>query len=112
MPKQLSFRPDSSYMIMGGLGGIGRSPCKKFVEHGAKSLIILSRNAGGTKGSQQFLNKLYRAGCAATVVSCDVSYESQVKALMKSYKAELPPIRGVIYADMVLEVQNPLHNFP
>jgi NAD(P)-dependent dehydrogenase (short-subunit alcohol dehydrogenase family) len=49
-----SLRPDVSYLIVGGIGGIGRSLCEWMVDHGAKHVIIMSRGAS----SNPFLTEL------------------------------------------------------
>lgn len=101
---RLQLRPDASYMVVGGLGGIGRSLCNKFVESGAQSLIILSRNASITQRAGEFLDELRNAGCIVSVIDCDVSDSAQVEATMLRLKKERPPIRGVVHAGMVLQV--------
>jgi NAD(P)-dependent dehydrogenase (short-subunit alcohol dehydrogenase family) len=91
-------------MVVGGLGGIGRSLCKKFVENGAQSLIILSRNASITQRGEEFLDELREAGCIVSVVDCDVADSAQVEATMLRLKKERPSVRGIIHAGMVLQV--------
>ena len=95
----LKLRPNATYLIVGGLGGIGRSLCEWIVDRGAKHLIILSRNAR----AGPYLANLEEAGCKVRVVGCDVSDESQVAWALQSC-ADLPPIRGVIQGAMVLQV--------
>lgn len=78
------------------MGGIGRSLCEWMVERGAEHLIILSRNAK----VDTFLAALQ---CNVRAVACDVSEESQLSYAVASC-ADMPPIRGVLQAAMVLEV--------
>nr|UPW35101.1 tetraketide synthase [Didymella macrostoma] len=102
-PPKLQLHPDASYLIVGGLGGIGRSLCKNFVENGARSLVLLSRNANVSQQSGEFLNELRSTGCIVHVVDCDISNKTQVESTMLRLKQELLPIRGIVHAGMVLQ---------
>nr|Q86ZD9.1 RecName: Full=Squalestatin tetraketide synthase; Short=SQTKS; AltName: Full=Highly reducing polyketide synthase 1; Short=HR-PKS 1; AltName: Full=Squalestatin S1 biosynthesis cluster protein pks1 [Phoma sp. C2932]AAO62426.1 type I polyketide synthase [Phoma sp. C2932] len=102
-PPKLQLRPDASYLIVGGLGGIGRSLCKNFVENGARSLVLLSRNANVSQQSGEFLDELRSTGCIVGVVDCDISSKTQVEATMLRLKKDMLPIRGIVHAGMVLQ---------
>lgn len=91
-----SLRDDVSYLIVGGTGGIGRSLCEWMVERGAKHLILMSRNAR----LDEFLLGL---DCKARAISCDVSNEAHLIQALENC-LDMPPIRGVFQAAMVLHV--------
>ena len=95
----LQLFPGASYLIVGGLGGIGRSLCEWIVDRGAKYLILLSRSAR----AGPHLAELGQAGCQVRAVGCDVSDEAQVARALQSC-ADMPPIRGIIQGAMVLQV--------
>ncbi|KAK2042693.1 polyketide synthase module [Colletotrichum somersetense] len=98
------FSPDASYLLVGGMGGIGRAIAHWTVAHGAKNLVFLSRSAGRLEASSKFLKELEQTGCRVKPVSCDVSNESQLAQALQGCKEDgLPPIRGVIQAAMVLQ---------
>ncbi|KAI1087095.1 hypothetical protein F5B19DRAFT_500382 [Rostrohypoxylon terebratum] len=93
-------RSDASYLLVGGAGGLGRSIAHWLIDHGAKNLILLSRNA---EKSVEFVAELREAGCRAMAVNCDVSIAGHLaKALRKCKEEGLPPVRGVIQGAMVL----------
>lgn len=107
---RLRLQPDASYLVVGGIGGIGRSIAHWLVAHGAKNLILLSRSAGNldlpenkdTNGAQ-FVQELRESGCRVKPVSCDVSLASElVKALRACADDGLPPVRGVVQGAMLL----------
>lgn len=107
---RLRLRPDASYLVVGGIGGIGRSIAHWLVAHGAKNLILLSRSAGNldlpentdTNGAL-FVQELRESGCRVKPVSCDVSLASElVKALRACSDDGLPPVRGVVQGAMLL----------
>ncbi|KAI8963322.1 hypothetical protein F5Y11DRAFT_346662 [Daldinia sp. FL1419] len=54
--------PDASYLIIGGLGGIGRAITRWMVTRGARYLILLSRSGLKTSEAQQFLSELHKDG--------------------------------------------------
>lgn len=103
-------RPDASYLVVGGLGGIGRSVAHWLVHHGAKNLILLSRSAGdleldkyrNTDGAL-FVRELRAAGCRVKPVSCDVALASELVLALRACSDEgLPPVRGVVQGAMLL----------
>ncbi|KAH6635388.1 polyketide synthase [Chaetomium sp. MPI-SDFR-AT-0129] len=101
----LRLRPDASYLIAGGLGGIGRSLCEWMAEHGARQLIVLSRSARQEQVAAVFDdNELFgEQGCQVRAVACDIADEAQLCEALQQRCADLPPIRGVIHAGMVLK---------
>ncbi|KND87310.1 Lovastatin diketide synthase LovF [Tolypocladium ophioglossoides CBS 100239] len=97
-------RPDASYLLVGGIGGLGRSIAYWMVDHGARNLILLSRSAG-KQNSGAFVSQLREAGCRVVAISCDVANnEDLARALDTCERDEqLPPVRGVIQGAMVLQ---------
>ncbi|KAG5810647.1 hypothetical protein H9Q74_013896, partial [Fusarium xylarioides] len=99
-----NFSSYASYLLVGGMGGIGRAIAYWMVSKGARNLIFLSRSAGRTNSSSKFLQQLEQAGCRVRPVSCDVSSESDLAQALQTCKIEgVPPVRGVIQAAMVLQ---------
>jgi NAD(P)-dependent dehydrogenase (short-subunit alcohol dehydrogenase family) len=95
----LKLRGDVSYLIVGGLGGLGRSICEWMVEHGARNLLVMSRNA--KRGP--FLDELEEQGCIVRAIACDVADSRQLAIALQTC-TDMPPIRGVIQGAMVLQV--------
>ncbi|SPO04422.1 related to type I polyketide synthase [Cephalotrichum gorgonifer] len=104
LPQQqgATLRADASYLIVGGLGGIGISLSRWFVAHGAKNLILLSRSAASQKHSQTLVKELKNAGCRAVVKNCNIAEADDLSRVIQECSAELPPVKGVIQAAMVL----------
>jgi short-subunit dehydrogenase len=98
-----SFSPESSYLIVGGLGGIGKSIAEWMVRKGVKYLVLLSRRATYEPEVQKFLNKLTEEGCKVKLLSCDVSNSVELETGLEECELEMPPIRGIIQAAMVLK---------
>lgn len=93
-------RPDASYLVVGGLGGIGRRICEWLVDHGARNLIILSRSVK----HNPFVASLEQHGCVVLHHSCDVADERQLARMLQRHEEEkMPRIRGVVQCAMVLK---------
>jgi hypothetical protein len=75
LPKKSSAELDASasYLLVGGLGGIGRSISLWMAQHGAKNFTFLTRNAGSRSHDQDFVNELESMGCKAVLVKGDVT---------------------------------------
>lgn len=96
----VALKLDASYLIVGGLGGIGRRICEWMVDHGARHLLILSRSGR----TDPFVTGLQKRGCVVRIHSCDVADESQLHAVLQQcHEDNMPPIRGIIQAAMVLK---------
>lgn len=97
-------RPDSSYLIVGGLGGIGASVCHFLANHGAKHLIVLSRSANAQDKARSLFDEMDAIGCKIKAVGCDISNASSLADALKTCAQEMPRIRGVVQGAMVLQV--------
>ncbi|RYP68709.1 hypothetical protein DL771_006510 [Monosporascus sp. 5C6A] len=95
----LKFRHNTSYLLVGGLGGIGRSIASWFVRNGAKSLVFLSRS-GRSEKHENFCKELEVMGCRVQVFQGSVADAEDVKRAVAKACA---PIRGVINLSMALQ---------
>ncbi len=75
---------------------------KYMVEHGARSIVLLSRSGGGNESMEKLRQEIACLDARIMVMKCDASYEDQVRQLVRDCKGVLPPICGVIHAAMVL----------
>jgi NAD(P)-dependent dehydrogenase (short-subunit alcohol dehydrogenase family) len=102
------FSPNASYILPGGLGGIGRSTSRWMVSRGARSLIFINRSATWTESTKaavgELLAELRQKGCTATVFECDISDRDMLAKVIEQCKATLPPIKGCIHGAMQLRV--------
>ncbi|GAB0138685.1 t1pks [Epichloe bromicola] len=96
-----SFRPDRSYLLVGGLGGLGRAVATWMVEHGARVLVFLSRSARENDDNKDFLNDLRAEGCTLLLVPGSVSILEDVQRAVAIATAD-QPLGGLINLSMVL----------
>lgn len=99
MQPELKLRGDATYLLVGGLGGLGQSISTYLIEHGARHLIYLSRRAGDSEKHQRFFCELESQGCSVQVVKANVTILEDVKAAVQEAKQ---PIAGVFQMAMVL----------
>lgn len=93
------FRGDVSYLLVGGLGGLGQSIATWMASNGAKNLIFLSRSAGKSDEHQTFFKELNMVGCSVQCFPCDVADRVAVKNAIDQASM---PIAGVLQMAMVL----------
>jgi NAD(P)-dependent dehydrogenase (short-subunit alcohol dehydrogenase family) len=58
-----TFDAHSTYVIAGGLGGIGRSIARWMVSRGVRNLVLLSRSGVSTDARQNLIKEAEGAGC-------------------------------------------------
>lgn len=97
------FHSDASYMLVGGLGGIGREVALWMAKNGAKSLIFVNRSGLSKSQSQATVKNLAEEGIQVTTRACDISDETEVQRMLQDISCGMPPIRGLIQAAMVLK---------
>jgi NADPH:quinone reductase-like Zn-dependent oxidoreductase len=108
-PRSDMLERDATYLIIGGTGGLGRSITRRMVRRGARHIVLLSRSANITDDVNKLKKESRKLGASIYVVSCDVADEKSVTALVEELQDDLPPIKGIIHAAMVLRVYPPSH---
>ena len=94
-------RPDRTYLITGGLGGLGLEVARWMVERGARHLVLNGRREP-SKAAESVLAELRVAGAEVRVLLGDVSQENDVRGILQKIDQSLPPLAGVIHSVGVL----------
>jgi 1-acyl-sn-glycerol-3-phosphate acyltransferase len=102
-----SLRKDGTYLVTGGLGGFGLEMAAWLAANGAGCLALAGRRDPDER-TRRRLDAL-RVGCRVEVLRCDVGRADEVEHLFARIDAEMPPLRGVFHAAMVLD-DGPLEN--
>ena len=100
--KPACIRPESSYLITGGLGGLGLQIAQQLVASGATHLVLAGRRGVTSERAQEVMLELEAAGTEVTVVQADVSQEQDVARLLSTCETKAP-LRGIIHAAGVLD---------
>jgi acyl transferase domain-containing protein len=90
---------EATYLITGGLGGVGFTVARWFIEQGARHLALVGRSARNVEA----LAELRNGGAEVAVFHADVTDESQLVKVLGQIDEAMPPLRGVIHAAAVLD---------
>ena len=94
-------RADSSYWIVGGLGGVGLKTAEALVTAGARHLVLTGRN--GCNGDGAAALEALRRRAEVLVLPSDVANERDVEAVLSRIRQHMPPLKGVIHAAAVFD---------
>ncbi|MGZ3242077.1 MAG: SDR family NAD(P)-dependent oxidoreductase, partial [Burkholderiaceae bacterium] len=94
-------RPDASYLITGGLGGIGRSVAEWLVNNGARSLILVGRSVPAH--STELIQLLERSGAQVTLMQTDLADDAAWETIRPQLENFQPPLRGIVHAAGVID---------
>ncbi|KAL2793731.1 polyketide synthase [Aspergillus keveii] len=97
-----SFDKDSTYVIAGGLGGLGRSIAHWLVDRGARNLILLSRSGSQNVYAGVTTKDLQEKGATVLTPACDITDRAGLASTLESCSWTMPPIKGCIQASMVV----------
>ncbi|MGE0158274.1 MAG: SDR family NAD(P)-dependent oxidoreductase [Gemmatimonadales bacterium] len=93
---------NGTYLITGGLSGLGPVLARWLAERGAGRLVLVSRR-GITSESAPTVDALRAAGTTVLTEAVDVTDRDAMDALLKRIRASGPPIRGVVHGAGVLD---------
>ncbi|KAL6718615.1 hypothetical protein ACLMJK_002849 [Lecanora helva] len=93
---------NATYVLVGGLGGLGQSLAGLLVRLGARNLCFISRSGMKSTAAGQLIEQLGADGVTTEVHSCDVSNEDELAKTLQNCSRTMPPIKGVIQGAMVL----------
>ena len=97
-----TFSSGKTYLITGGLGGLGLSVAAWMVERGAHNLVLISRRPP-SESARQIVESLQRQGARVEVCCADAASRAQMEAVFNRIRESMPPLAGVIHAAGVLE---------
>ncbi|MCJ1355407.1 MAG: hypothetical protein MMC33_005398 [Icmadophila ericetorum] len=105
------FDSNASYLIAGGLGGLGRCIARWMVSRRAKHLILLSHKSVHAEPVMAFLDEMRTKGITVATPTCDMADEHTLEAILKEVDMKMPLIKGCIQASLVLK-NGELHDMP
>ncbi|KAL8719989.1 MAG: hypothetical protein Q9225_003081 [Loekoesia sp. 1 TL-2023] len=100
-----SYNLDSAatYVISGGLGGLGRSITRWMASRDARNFLLLSRTGTQRKDAAEFIQEMKDRGVNIQAPICDITSEAAVAKTFRDMAGAMPPIKGCIQASMVLK---------
>lgn len=100
--QKLALNSSASYLLIGGLGGLGRSVARHLADHGARRLVFLSRSAGSGPEDDDIVLELQSMGVDVRLVKGSVTNKDDVLRAID----QAPNLKGIIQLAMVLRDQN------
>nr|QEO74254.1 methyltransferase [uncultured bacterium] len=98
----IEFRSDASYLISGGLGGLGLLTARWMASRGARTLVLAGRRPADER-AECARRELEGMGVRVLAYQADISRRPEVKRLLDHVAESLPPLRGVVHAAGVLD---------
>jgi acyl transferase domain-containing protein/acyl carrier protein len=106
------FCADASYLVTGGLGGLGLKVAHWMAEHGARHLVLTGRSGlpdrslwdgleptSRTASQVASVRAIEALGATVSPIAVDVADEALMRTrVMARFGDDLPPLRGVVHA--------------
>ncbi|MCP3097310.1 type I polyketide synthase [Myxococcus sp. K15C18031901] len=90
-------RAEGTYLVTGGLGGLGLELARWLVSQGARHLLLLGRSAPSAE-AEQVLASLREVGVHVESLGADVARAEDVARALAHVDQTMPPLRGVFHA--------------
>ena len=99
--KTVSLDSEGSYLVSGGLGGLGLYVADALVRSGARHLVLMSRR-GDLESLEadraELLEKLKSDGATVSVANVDVADAKAVNQLVNELAKSANPLKGIVHA--------------
>lgn len=92
----------ATYVLAGGMGGVGRGLSRLLVANGARNLVFLSRSGARSSHATDLVKEMKSKDVTVSVFACDVADGDAVAIALAKCRETMPPIRGVIQAATVI----------
>lgn len=100
--RAVSLKPDSTYLVTGGLGALGLKVAQWMVEHGARHLLLTGRREASAS-VQEAIARMERSGVKVLVAQADVANRNDMVRALEEVKESMPPLLGIVHAAGVLD---------
>jgi acyl transferase domain-containing protein/acyl carrier protein len=117
--KAFTLQAEATYLITGGLGGLGLRLARWLAECGARNLVLTGRTGlpdrstwtaifAGTETGKRIaaVQEIESLGASVHVVKADVADEAEMRLLWEELRRNHPPLRGVIHAAGTVSVHD------
>ena len=95
------FMEHVSYIVVGGLGGLGRFICSWMIEKGARYITIISRSGASSQDSGDAISALSASGASIQCIKADACDRKAISEILYKLRKERC-IKGIINLAMVL----------
>ncbi|MFE3767978.1 SDR family NAD(P)-dependent oxidoreductase [Streptomyces sp. NPDC059122] len=95
--------PTASYLVTGGLSGLGAAFAVHLAEEGARHLVLVGRRGAGTPEGGALLDRLSAQGVDVRVHAADIADPDAVARILADAADGGHPVKGVIHAAMHID---------
>ena len=95
--------PDATYLIAGGLGGLGLVLARWLVERGARRLVLVDRRGPELPVQSEAIRRLGAAGAEVEIACGDIADRAFLKRVFNDLEASGRSVRGIVHAAGVLD---------
>lgn len=103
-PTLLELDGTATYIVSGGLGGLGPGVVSMMIDCGAKHIVTISRSGAKSQKQQAYVRGWQERGCRVDALCCDCTDLVQLEALIEQSRTEGWNIRGAVQLAVVLRV--------
>lgn len=100
VPEMAPIHADATYLITGGMGGIGLLTARFLVDRGARNIVLIGRSVPADIDAR--LDALRQRDASVQALSADVANAEDVARIVTFVRDKMPPLRGILHAAMVL----------
>lgn len=99
----VSLDPEATYLVTGGLSGLGAVAARHLAARGARHLALLGRRGSDAPEAPGLLADLDQQGVQANGYAVDVTDTAALRGVLDTIHASGHPLRGIIHCAMVLD---------
>ena len=100
--KDVVLHGNKTYLITGGMGGLGLETAKWMIEKGARHLVLLGRKEP-TLSAWIAVDQMKKSGAEVVVTLADVSQYKQINPIFEKFGKQMPILGGVVHAAGLLD---------
>ncbi|EIM9898988.1 SDR family NAD(P)-dependent oxidoreductase, partial [Salmonella enterica] len=89
--------PQATYLIAGGLGGLGMQTARWLVKRGARHLAVIGRKTGG-EAERNLRAMLAQQDVELMIRAADLTLRADLDRVLDEVARTMPPLRGVIHS--------------
>jgi acyl transferase domain-containing protein/aryl carrier-like protein len=91
-----------TWLITGGLGGLGLAVARRLAERGATRLVLCSRSAPNAN-AEDAIRAIEALGARVQTFRADAADERALAAILDTVRRSMPPLTGVVHAAGIAE---------
>ena len=94
--------PGATYLVTGGLSGLGLVTATQLVARGARHLMLVARRAPSAAATRA-IDAMRTRGADVRVTSADMGLPTEVARVLREVQATMPPLAGVVHSAGALD---------